>query len=68
MLKEESANLTHGARKTLVDSVSKWRLSDFSRAVGAAEEEPGQMIYHEENFFGMITVSSYRFSEYVAAA
>jgi hypothetical protein len=61
MLKEESAQFDSWVEETLVDSVSKWRLSDFSRAVGAAEEEPGQMIYHEENFFGMITVSSYRF-------
>ena len=30
-------------------------------AVGAAEDEPAQVIYREENFFGKITVSSYRF-------
>ena len=30
-------------------------------AVGAAEGEPGQVIYREKDFFGSITVSSYRF-------
>ena len=30
-------------------------------AVGAAEEESAQVIYREENFFGKITISSYRF-------
>jgi aromatic ring-opening dioxygenase catalytic subunit (LigB family) len=30
-------------------------------AVGAAEEDPGRLVYREENFFGRITVSSYRF-------
>jgi aromatic ring-opening dioxygenase catalytic subunit (LigB family) len=29
--------------------------------VGAAEEELGEIIYREENFFGKLTVSSYRF-------
>lgn len=30
-------------------------------AVGAAEEEPGELIYREDDFFGKLTVSSYRF-------
>ncbi|HKS27691.1 MAG TPA: class III extradiol ring-cleavage dioxygenase [Pyrinomonadaceae bacterium] len=30
-------------------------------AVGAAESEPGEMVYHEDSFFGGLTVSSYRF-------
>jgi aromatic ring-opening dioxygenase catalytic subunit (LigB family) len=30
-------------------------------AVGAAAEETGERVYHEENFFGGLTVSSYRF-------
>jgi aromatic ring-opening dioxygenase catalytic subunit (LigB family) len=30
-------------------------------AAGAAEAEPGQRTYHEESFFGGITVSSFRF-------
>jgi aromatic ring-opening dioxygenase catalytic subunit (LigB family) len=30
-------------------------------AVGAAEQDPGQVIYREQNFFGRITISSYRF-------
>jgi aromatic ring-opening dioxygenase catalytic subunit (LigB family) len=30
-------------------------------AVGAAEEEKGVRVYHEDSFFGGITVSSYRF-------
>jgi aromatic ring-opening dioxygenase catalytic subunit (LigB family) len=30
-------------------------------AVGAAEEEPGKVIYREEDFFGMITLSNYQF-------
>src|SRR6266566_1118933 len=30
-------------------------------AVRAAEDEPGRVVYNEENFFGKITVSSYRF-------
>jgi hypothetical protein len=30
-------------------------------AVEAAEEEPGELIYYEDAFFGSITSSSYRF-------
>ncbi len=30
-------------------------------AVGAAESEPATLTYHEENFFGGVTVSSFRF-------
>ncbi len=30
-------------------------------AVGAAEEEPGECVYHEEAFFGGVVVSSFRF-------
>jgi aromatic ring-opening dioxygenase catalytic subunit (LigB family) len=30
-------------------------------AVGAAENEPGTRVYHEDSFFGALTVSSYRF-------
>lgn len=30
-------------------------------AVGAAEQEPASVIYHEENFFGGMAVSSFRF-------
>jgi aromatic ring-opening dioxygenase catalytic subunit (LigB family) len=30
-------------------------------AVGAAEGEPGRIVYREEDFFGTITLSSYRF-------
>jgi hypothetical protein len=30
-------------------------------AVGAAEEEKGVRVYHEDSFFGGISVSSYRF-------
>jgi hypothetical protein len=32
-------------------------------AVGAAEEDPVQVIHRDENFFGLMTVSSYRFGE-----
>jgi aromatic ring-opening dioxygenase catalytic subunit (LigB family) len=32
-------------------------------AVGAAESEAGYRTYHEENFFGGLTVSSFRFGE-----
>jgi aromatic ring-opening dioxygenase catalytic subunit (LigB family) len=32
-------------------------------AVGAAENEPGALIYHEEGLFGGITASSFRFGE-----
>jgi aromatic ring-opening dioxygenase catalytic subunit (LigB family) len=32
-------------------------------AVGAAEEEIGHRIYHEDAFFGALTVSSYRFGK-----
>jgi aromatic ring-opening dioxygenase catalytic subunit (LigB family) len=35
-------------------------------AVGAAESEPGQLIYHEDSFFGGLTVSSYRFGRTTA--
>jgi len=30
-------------------------------ALGAAEHEPAACVYHEENFFGSLTVSSFRF-------
>ncbi len=30
-------------------------------AVGAAEEEPGRVLYRQEDFFGAITLSSYQF-------
>jgi len=30
-------------------------------AVGAAEREPGEVVYHEDSFFGGVAVSSYRF-------
>ena len=30
-------------------------------AVGAAEQEPGECVYHEEAFMGGLVVSSYRF-------
>jgi hypothetical protein len=30
-------------------------------AAGAAENEPATRIYHEDDFFGALTVSSYRF-------
>jgi len=30
-------------------------------AVGAAEQEPAACVYHEEDFFGSLTVSSFRF-------
>jgi aromatic ring-opening dioxygenase catalytic subunit (LigB family) len=30
-------------------------------ALGAAEQEPAACVYHEEDFFGSLTVSSFRF-------
>ncbi len=36
-------------------------------AVGAAETEPGVRVYHEDAFFGGISVSSYRFADAAAA-
>jgi len=33
-------------------------------AVGAAEDEPGAVIYQQNDFFGQISMSSYRFGEY----
>jgi aromatic ring-opening dioxygenase catalytic subunit (LigB family) len=32
-------------------------------ALGAAEQEPARVIYHQNDFFGDITMSSYRFGE-----
>jgi aromatic ring-opening dioxygenase catalytic subunit (LigB family) len=32
-------------------------------AVGAAEDEPATRVYHEEDFMGGVTASSYRFGE-----
>jgi len=32
-------------------------------AVGAAEEEAGERVYHEDSFFGALSVSSYRFGQ-----
>jgi aromatic ring-opening dioxygenase catalytic subunit (LigB family) len=37
-------------------------------SVGAAEDEPGLSVYHEEAFFGALTVSSYRFGPAAGAA
>ncbi len=34
-------------------------------AVGAAEQEPATVVYHESTFFGNVTVSSYRFGDSV---
>lgn len=36
--------------------------------VGAAESEPGAVTYHQEDFFGGLTASSFRFGEVPAAA
>lgn len=30
-------------------------------AVGAAEEEPAEVVYHQDDFFGQVTASSFRF-------
>lgn len=32
-------------------------------AVGAAQEEPAQVVYHEDNLFGGVTASSFRFGQ-----
>lgn len=32
-------------------------------AVGAAEQEPAEIVYHEENLFGGVTASSFRFGD-----
>ena len=32
-------------------------------AVGAAEDEKAAVVYHEENLFGGVTASSFRFGE-----
>jgi aromatic ring-opening dioxygenase catalytic subunit (LigB family) len=32
-------------------------------ALGAAQDEPAACVYHEENFFGALTVSSFRFGD-----
>lgn len=37
-------------------------------AVGAAENEAGERIYHEDSFFGGVTVSSFRFGRAAACA
>jgi len=61
----------------LSERLLNWKRAPFARpvhpqedhliplhvAVGAAEAEPAEVIYHEENFSGMITMSSYRFGE-----
>ncbi|HZV67836.1 MAG TPA: class III extradiol ring-cleavage dioxygenase [Telluria sp.] len=36
-------------------------------AVGAAEQEAGACVYHEDDFFGSLAVSSFRFGEAAAA-
>lgn len=57
--------------------LADWERAPFARAVhpqadhfvplhvalGAAEEERAQVIYHQKDFFGNITMSSYRFGE-----
>jgi aromatic ring-opening dioxygenase catalytic subunit (LigB family) len=35
-------------------------------AVGAAENEAGACVYHEDDFFGSLAVSSFRFGEAAA--
>ena len=37
-------------------------------AVGAAEAEEGERVYHEDSFFGGVAVSSYRFGQVTAAS
>ena len=37
-------------------------------AVGAAENEKGEVVYHEDSFFGGVAVSSYRFGDSRASA
>ena len=37
-------------------------------AVGAAEDEPGTRVYHQDDFFGSITASSFRFGDVPAHA
>jgi hypothetical protein len=32
-------------------------------ALGAAEQEQAACVYHEDSFFGALTVSSFRFGE-----
>jgi aromatic ring-opening dioxygenase catalytic subunit (LigB family) len=63
------------APKQRFDRLLDWERAPFARdvhpqedhliplhvAVAAAEEEQGEVIYHEDNFFGKISVSSYRF-------
>jgi aromatic ring-opening dioxygenase catalytic subunit (LigB family) len=71
-LRETLVNTEPRQRSELL---SQWEHAPFARAahpqedhliplhvaVGAAELEPGQIVYREENFLGGITVSSYRF-------
>ena len=55
-------------RKELVDALAAKTDStkaDAERAVGAAENEAAACIYHEEDFFGGVTASSFRFGALV---
>jgi aromatic ring-opening dioxygenase catalytic subunit (LigB family) len=71
-LKETLVDATPNQRS---ERLLNWNRAPFARAaqpeedhlvplfvaVGAAEEEPGKVIYREENFFGMVTLSNYQF-------
>jgi len=67
--------LVDSAPKQRLRRLLKWEHAPFARAVhpqehhfvplhvavGAATEEPAEVIYREDNFFGTIAISSYRF-------
>ena len=67
--------LVHSTLARRSEHLLNWERAPFARAahpredhlvplhvaVGAAEEEPGTVVYREESFFGEIAMSSYRF-------
>lgn len=65
VLKERSERLLNWERAPFARAAQpeEDHLVPLHVAVGAAEEEPGQVIYRQEHFFGRITASSYRFGQ-----
>ena len=67
---ERTAALMHwdGAPYARMAHPREEHLLPLMVALGAAEQEPGACVYHEDVFFGSLAVSSFRFGEPVSQA
>lgn len=68
--KERSARLTQWEKAPAARAAHprEDHLIPLMVVVGAAEEEPGTVTYHQEDFFGGLTASSFRFGDLPATA